>query len=117
MQARHGLLADVAALEVDRAIDDRGLGRHVLSAHVGAEPRPAGLDPNDLGSLVADSHGASRVERGAECLRVAGLDDQVDAEVSGDAEHVRAVPLAKALGMLGAEAIEPGELGSARADQ
>ena len=72
VQARDGLLADVAALgEAHGALVDARLLRHRVGVHVEAEPRPAGLDADALGRLLGHRLDAERR---------AGLADHVDAE-------------------------------------
>ena len=72
VEAGDRLLADVAALgEADRGIDDPGLGRHRLGAHLGAEPRGSGLDPDDLDCVLADLDGAGRRGRARAAVGVA----------------------------------------------
>ena len=80
VQARDGLLADVAALrEAHGALVDARLLRHRVRVHVEAEPRTAGLDAHALRRLLGDR---LHVERRA------GLADHVHAE---QRRHVDAV--------------------------
>ena len=99
------------------ALGDPRLRRHRLRAHVESEPRPAGLDPNDLGCLLADLRGAGRPQQLLETRGLIGAREQVDADVGGDRQHVGAIPLPEALGVLGPQALEPGELEGSRSDQ
>ena len=52
------LLADVAALGVADRVVEPGFERDRLLVHVHEEARDAGFDPQDLGRLVVDRHGA-----------------------------------------------------------
>ena len=118
VQPRHRFLADVAALlEVHGSLGDVGLGGHRLGAHVESEPRPARLDADDLGCWFAHLHGASGREQFAQARRRVRLRDQIEADVSGDRQHLDPVPVPEALCVLGGEALEPGELAGAGADQ
>ena len=118
VEAGDRLLADVAALgEADRALDDPGLGGHRLGAHLGAEARGAGLDPEDLGGLLADLDGAG-VER-ARGRRVARRRRRTirstptvgrDRRGTSDAAHVEL-----ALGVLRARRLDAGDLDGAAA--
>jgi hypothetical protein len=58
VQARDGLLADVAALgEADRAVVEAGLLRDHRVVEVHAVARAAVLDPQDVGRGLVDLHG------------------------------------------------------------
>src|SRR6185295_16190970 len=80
VEAGDRLLADVAALgEADRLLDDAGLGGHRLGPHLGPEPGPAGLDPQDLRRLGGDLDGAGVEQRFTDAVALGRRDDQADA--------------------------------------
>ena len=101
VKAGDGLLADVAALlEVDRPLDDPGLGGHRLRPHVKAEARPPRLHPDDLRRLLADRRGSGCNELLLKRFDCVGAGDQVEALVGGDGEDLDPAALGVVLGML-----------------
>ena len=117
VQPRDRLLADVAALlEVDGPLDDPRLGGHRLGAHVEPEPGPPGLDPDDLGGLLAHLGGARLPEQLAQRSPPASAPViRSRPEVGGDRQDLDPVPSSTvALGVLGPRPSNAGELGGAR---
>ena len=118
VKAGDGLLADVAALlEVDRPLDDPGLGGHRLRPHVKAEARPPRLHPDDLRRLFAEVYGP-----GSDQLPVNRVDrvrpsDQVEALVGGDGEDLDPVAVGVVLGVLRRELGDARRLSGGGPDQ
>src|SRR4051794_39724814 len=82
VQARDGLLADVAALaERHGALVEPGLLRDDRLVEVDAVARAPGLDAQHLGRRLGHGHGAGRLELRPHAGAVPGCADHVDAEI------------------------------------
>ena len=117
VQAGDRLLADVAALgEADRALVDPRLLRDRRRGHLAAEPRPARLDPHDLGRLLVDRLGSALGERAEQRRDLVARQREVDAEVGRDGDRRDPADVVLAVGVLGPERAAEHELGRGRAD-
>jgi hypothetical protein len=115
VQAGDRLLADVAALgEADGALVDSGFGGDRRLGHLGPVARPARLDAENLGRLLAhlDRPGLERGRPGL--LGPGGGDDQVDPQV-GRRRPPAALQLA--VGVLGPEGSRARGINGPGADQ
>jgi len=118
-QARHRLLADVAALgEADGPVVEPGLLGDRRVVDVDAEARAPGLDAHELGGLLGDLDGPGRHQRRLHRRGVGGRADHVDAVGRGDEHDLHAAAQRAHRAVLGRrQLLGAGDLAGARPDQ